>query len=1150
MKRTIFFLFSFIIFYFFAPGLVAAKSDNSFVTIVNPVRGKDFWEEPSQDVTTSVKGQIDILKKNDLPATWLLRFDAFKETSLINLIKQDASNNEKGLFLEVTPTWATSVGVNYNQSDSWHLPESVFLIGYYPEERKRLIDSAFSKFNEVFGYYPKSVGAWWVDSISINYMQEKYGVTSVLIVADQFSTDHYQVWGQYFGTPYYPDRTNVLFPSREKDRKLSVVMTQWAARDPINGYGEGVNETTYSVQPNDYIDFHDLDINYFKKLMDIYLDQPLNKFNQLTIGLENSYSWQKYQSEYQKQIQEVKDRQSQGKLKVLTMADFSSWYQKEFPDISPEHIIHAKDPLGSDQQVVWFMNPFYRAGWFYNKDGSVFRDIRQYTNKIEPCIDNPCKELNLATSDNRILDDVTFKQKLVVDEGEITDIEVSRQDTPILSYMNAAGKKRVIKFLGQDIVFDSRVSSIDGIILGALNPNDHFEYKPEDVIKLYKKYKENYLSFSEKVGKFLTFILLGLFLPGYASIRYLKLESRSSIVFNSLIFGIIIQTLASYILGYLHIPYGNYTVMLLALLILIYKKAYKDISLNSFTPKLSLINLITIILIIAGTIFQTLGLVKSGWVYPLGVGFWGPTSHDMVWHQALINQMFSLPPQNPIFSGEVLQNYHYFYDLIVAITFNLTQIPIPDLIYRFYPVIFSILLGIGTYVLSLKLFNNKKAALLSLFFVYFGGSLGWVVEYIKYKNLLGGESTFWINQAVSMNLNPPFMISILLLISFLLLFRLFEENKSLSLKIILVFTAGLLIGFKVYVGVLVLGSLLIISLYKFIIKRDLSLFYIFLPTLLVALLVFVPQNLYAGSLILFSPLWFIHSMIDSSDRVGWERLSLARQAYTARGDWFRLAGVEIISVAIFIIGNLGTRILTIFSLPAVIKSKFWHSNIFHIIFWIITLSIVISLLFIQEGNPWNTIQFSYYGLYLISLLAAGSILAIFNKLPKFVGFAFILLIIFITPISSFATFKGYLTETPHTVIPLEELDALDQLSKLPQGTTLTYPYSKDLDTSFVYPFPLFMNVTTSYVSAYSNKPTFVEDEIQQEIWQTDYKKRLLVARDIFNGFDLEFSKESIKKYNIKYLYLPKAYKVRMDTMELGLDLIFENTLVRVFEVKK
>lgn len=1129
------------------PVSVRAAQPPSFVSVVNPVRGSDFWSGQGQPAD-AVLGEMDILRKYSIAATWLVRFDALGNQQIAEVLLKTPSKDERGLFLEVTPTWTQAAGVAYQKSPTWHSAGSVFLTGYTPSDREKLIDAAFGSFKKVFGYYPKSVGAWYIDSFSLGYMQKKYGISGALIVADQYTTDNYQIWGQYWSTPYYPSDKNTLVPARNSENKIPVAVMQWAARDPVNGYGGGVAESTYSVQPNDYIDYHGLGSDYFAKLVDLYTSQPLNQFNQLTVGLENSYSWPKYQGEYQKQMETLSQKSRSGQFSLETMSSFADWYKLQFPTISPSQIIVAQDPLGSDHQTVWFMNPYYRVGWFYNQEGSVFRDVRQYVDgQIEPCYSSPCPTLNFATFATRVLDDVTYRQKEVVDQGKISGLSVNKEgEDYVISYRNSAGLVKQIKFLPRDIGVDGKNSAIDSFILQASASSSNTA-KLSSSAEQFNRLKETFLGFTASSAKFLLFLILALFIPGFVWVRYLKQINLPTTVFLSFCLGIVNLTLVSYLGGYLHFSYLPGIAVIAALVFFIYQKSYRKINLKEV--KLSAGFFLALLLIVAGTIFQAMPMVRSGWVYPFGVGFWGPIGHDGLWHQALIAQLLKgVPPQNPAFSGSLLSNYHYFYDLLLASTVRLTSLPIADLLYRFYPVLLSALFGLGTYLLAQKLFKSKTAALFSLYLAYFAGSFGWIVEYLRERHF-GGESAFWVNQPVSMELNPPFAISLCLLIAVVLLFQQLLQQRSKTAQVLLILTAGALIEFKVYAGIIVLAGLGLAAVKRLLFDKDWLAAKTFAFSLLVSLAVFLPQNSGSGALLVLSPFWFVHSMVDFPDRVGWLKLSQARQAYFARGETAKFILTEGLALAIFIIGNLGVRFVALFTVGPFVKRRLWKTDEYALLLTMAAVAVGITLLFIQKGNPWNTIQFMYYFIYFASVFAGALFAALWQK-AKLTGFAVVVVLLLIAPINAVVTFSSSLSKTPPARLTLGELEALNFLRGQPEGVVLTYPFDKNLRAKLNDPFPLPAYETTSYVSAYSAKPTFVEDEIQQDILQNDYQKRLTASSDFFRGRDTSWSNNFLTENNIRYIYLPKLAIPSFDISGIKVKSIYDNSEASIFETEQ
>ncbi|MDP2860127.1 MAG: hypothetical protein Q8N98_00235, partial [bacterium] len=398
LKKTLIF-FAILFLTAIEPSLAA----ESFVTVVNPVRGYDFWDTTGQEPLSVVKDQLKVIEENKIAATWLLRPDVLFDENLTGYFKNFPKNQELGIFLEVTPAWAKAAGIKYRESPHWHFSRSVFLSGYEIPEREKLINTAAARFKSLFGGF-SSVGAWHVDAYSAQYLRKNYGVTGVLICADQFSTDDYSIWGGWWGVPYYPAKTNILRPAKSPGEKLDVVIFWWAARDPLEGYGPGVGESTFSVQPNDY-QGHGLGIDYFKKLAKIYLSSEKNSFGQLTIGLENTDNWANDKEEYFRQIDFVAKT-----YKVLTMKEFSLWYQKTFAFLSPVHKIEGEtEPEG---KAVWLMSPAGRVGYLEKDGQNILRDLRIYREGWpEPYLLTANPNLNFSLSLPAELDTVRFPAK-------------------------------------------------------------------------------------------------------------------------------------------------------------------------------------------------------------------------------------------------------------------------------------------------------------------------------------------------------------------------------------------------------------------------------------------------------------------------------------------------------------------------------------------------------------------------------------------------------------------------------------------------------------------------------------------------------------------------------------------------------------------
>lgn len=978
-KKISFFLF----FTFFL--LLSVKNVSgieSFVNIVNPVRGNELSDPGNPFFLEGVEILLSPLNQNKIPATWLLRYDVFSNFEGINFFKKltiERPGDELGIFLEITPQLAKSAGVNYPEGGVfWHDANKIFLSGYKPEERIKLIDASFGKFKEFFGFYPKSVGAWHIDAYSAGYMQEKYKVSGILICADQFGTDGYQIWGGWWGVPYYPSKYNILMPAQTKKNKVDAVVFWWAARDPVLGYGGSVMESTYSVQANDYIG-HGLDIDYFRQLLDTYLYGEKNEFGQITIGLENDSDWPRVALQYEKQIAEIAKRTTEGKIKTVTMSDFSSWYQAKYV-LSPDHAVGE-----------WKMSTDHRVG---------------------------------------------------LNKGKIIDLRVYNEEWPEANLLTA---------------------------------------NPWGTLALNNPYKIDSVRFS-------------------GSVKTDDDEQKIPFKTNSLLLSLFYSS---------------------TLLLSIF-----------FLRK----NLSLLVLVILGTVCLSLPMIKSGLVYPFGMGFWGPNGHDGIWHLALINQLKNFSLNNPVFSGTRLTNYHFGFDLIVALLSRLTSISPVNLYFQVLPPIMAVSVGILTYKFINKWLNSKSSAWWAVFFVYFGGSWGWILG--------RGESTFWANQSVSVLINPPFILSLIILLIGLI--KLIDYLKTLDKKNLIICSVlfGVLIQIKVYAGIIAVGSLGCLSLFTLIFYRNKfkEIFRLFLGSFLISLIIFLPFNLKASSLLVFSPLWFTSSMLSFSDRLGWFKLENARIAYFHSGKWLKWILVEGLALSIFIFGNLGTRAVGVFYGGWLCRSKKKITDLEIFLFGSLLISLIIPLLFIQKGNPWNTIQFFYYFQFFMALFAGVFI----GKIKIALG---VILIVLTLPTTIMTLKNNYLPSRPPSRISIEELEALSFLKQQPAGNVLPYPFNTDWRLKFSEPKPLYAYETTAYIPALSGQTVFLEDEMNLEITNFDWQTRRKNSQLFFLTADQEWGRMFLKENKIKYVYLVKGQKMNLGLNDIEAEKVFENGEVSIFRVK-
>ncbi len=180
-----------------------------------------------------------------------------------------------------------------------------------------------------------------------------------------------------------------------------------------------------------------------------------------------------------------------------------------------------------------------------------------------------------------------------------------------------------------------------------------------------------------------------------------------------------------------------------------------------------------------------------GLTYSYGVGFWGPNGHDGVWHLSLIESLSRGSLEMPVFAGELIRNYHIGFDLLLALIHRLSFIPVSVLYFQLIPPLLAFGIGFSVWKFMLLWTKSRSAAMWGLFFVYFGGSFGWLVNLLRGAGL-GGESMFWAQQSISTLINPPFALSLLIIFFVLYLIQKPISGKKLILVSLLI--GSLVIG--------------------------------------------------------------------------------------------------------------------------------------------------------------------------------------------------------------------------------------------------------------------------------------------------------------------------------------------------------------------
>jgi hypothetical protein len=363
------------------------KDGPKIVNIVNFIRLLEPRDPKiTEDVLyQTVVKQVEIMKKYDLPGTFLLQYDALMDIRYQKLLKGlPKASFEIGGWWEIPQPLVEKAGLRWRGRYPWDWRANIgFSTGYTPKEREKIIDVYMSDFKKVFGYYPKSVGSWFIDAYSLNYMYEKYHIVASSNCKDQYGTDGYTLWGGYWNQAYYPSKINSYMPAQNAKNQIPVPVFRMLGSDPIRQYDNGLGTTRQGVVTLEPVyEFGGGDAAWVNWFFKTFTEDQALGFNYTQAGQENSFTWAAMAKGLEIQMPLIAKLRSAGKVKVETMEQSGLWFKKHYKVTPSTSFSVTKDLEGSDLKTVWFNSRFYRMNILWENGNLRIRDLHLFDEKL------------------------------------------------------------------------------------------------------------------------------------------------------------------------------------------------------------------------------------------------------------------------------------------------------------------------------------------------------------------------------------------------------------------------------------------------------------------------------------------------------------------------------------------------------------------------------------------------------------------------------------------------------------------------------------------------------------------------------------------------------------------------------------------------
>lgn len=513
-----------------------------------------------------------------------------------------------------------------------------------------------------------------------------------------------------------------------------------------------------------------------------------------------------------------------------------------------------------------------------------------------------------------------------------------------------------------------------------------------------------------------------------------------------------------------------------------------------------------------------------------------PASRDALWRLSIIGELVShFPPQHPGFAGELLKNYHFLYDLLIAATHVLTRISIFSLYTKWYTYLVAFLMFVSVFTFIKLFIKNKYIVWWGTLLTIFTGNVSYVLPWISRQyDFVARSNVFLSDQPFDQSHNPFNLFSYAIFITGLTLFH--SSKKNSKLVFVLSLLMGVLVGVKIYAGVVLFFAVGIAWLWELFIVRQKFDWSKILPFVFVAPIVAIIKGKSFG-ILAFNPGWVLTKMIQDQDRLNLHDMALKEEYYWSVHNYLRIVQYKVMQLGVYFLGNLNIRIFGLLVYIRKIFRKYLDSRDGVLLTAGLVAGLGIPLFFSQTRGVFDSIQFTPYGLLILGFFTVFVFDYIYSvvahtQVVKTLCIVLSIILFFIASATNIVTQITVHHGQYHiSALEREGLDYI-RLHSQPDAIILT-----DLDGD---------KMAQMYVSAITERRTFLTGKALVEQVGVDIRDRETAIESFFA--EPKERKDLLAQNNITYIYLSKEGKNNVKPLlNAGLPEVFSNAEVSVFK---
>ena len=293
----------------------------------------------------ALKFQQDCAHSLGIKTTLLIPLAAMESAEVIDYYKSQAAQ------------YGDEIGIHFHHiagkfyRERFNNDEKEVAIYLKPfEMRKQIITLIFEKFYELFGFYPVSIGGYYFDAQTLEFIKAKYPTVKIAIMScfeegiNMFAGCSYGWYLFSEGGPwtaYYPSKKNSLCPAESAEEAVDIIGVPHLSRDMLMssvGRDDWFSSNTANMQR--------VRLNKGKKCKYIYdfFDEWLkqDQYNEsvyynnfvgagwLIEGRNFEETSDDSRNLYRQCLEYCKKKSDEGKVKVLTMSEYAEVHKKIF----------------------------------------------------------------------------------------------------------------------------------------------------------------------------------------------------------------------------------------------------------------------------------------------------------------------------------------------------------------------------------------------------------------------------------------------------------------------------------------------------------------------------------------------------------------------------------------------------------------------------------------------------------------------------------------------------------------------------------------------------------------------------------------------------------------------------------------------------